>query len=140
MRTCNAPEKQYRKYYEQWQKKITCKASFMQNPFFLFVPPILQNRFTTFLSFLLHIPLHSLQRDPWLVLLYLPCSSRAPHGTQLSTYNHLPAIIYYSYPFQMMNQTLPSWDLSLAFSTRLLKCLYCPISITDKKYNSGLVI
>lgn len=98
---CDALEKQYRKYYEQWQKKkshvklLSCRILFFvcfsyltEQTYYISLPYTLIN---TFLS---------LQREPWLVLLYLPCSSCAPHGTQLSTYKHLTILIYYSHPFQ----------------------------------------
>lgn len=117
---CNAPEKQYRKYYEQWQKKkkkshvklLSCRI------LFLFVPLILQNRFTTFLSFLLHIPLHSLLRDPWLVLLYVLCSSRDPTiYLQSFSYNHL---LQLSFPDDEPNFTfLGSITCLLHMSTKM---------------------
>lgn len=121
MRTCNAPEKQYRKYYEQWQKKSHVKLLSCRILFFVCSSYFTEQIYYISLLSPTHSPTFptegSMASSPLLALL-LTCSSWDPTiHLQSSSYNHL---LQLSFPDDEPNFTfLGSINCLLHMSTKM---------------------
>lgn len=121
MRTCNAPEKQYRKYYEQWQKKSHVKLLSCRILFFVCSSYFTEQIYYISLLSPTHSPTFpaegSMASSPLLALL-LTCSSWDPTiHLQSSSCNHL---LQLSFPDDEPNFTfLGSINCLLHMSTKM---------------------